>query len=519
MRRTIPGGVPPMRKSTLCLLSLAVLGSSAAAAEWKIIGTRAQGMGGAHVAVADDATASHWNPAGYAKLQGHQTRVEVGANLQVDPDLFERAEDIFDFIDLIESSGTPFDQVLADLDAGNPVLPADLQQVLNVVADGFRLFNTVNDLGGLASANANLMMNFGRFGGGVNLMATIEATAQVDLDPADISLSNSGTAQQNVENVFDPLTDRYPLETEPQNAVSDPIRDIFIAGGVATNPDELAEDMVWNAEQAGLDIYDPATQQVLFDMATALAQDAGPGIDTLIANNTSIIVKGVLLKEAVVTYGHPFADGKLCLGFNLKAVEGETYYRVLPYDEFGTAEDLLDEILDEKNRESSTTVALDVGILYQPFEKVRFGLVAKNLNGPEFDFASGGDYELDPQARLGVAFFPAKRWTIAADIEVTENVIEGVTDFDTRFLSVGTEIQLARLLSLRAGANLNLADSGLDELYTVGLGIGAGSAFRLDLAVALAGDREDLDLDYDLAGFDLPSGLGLSVGLQISTKF
>jgi hypothetical protein len=38
----------------------------AAAQMWELVGTRAQGMGGAFVAVADDATATWWNPAGLA---------------------------------------------------------------------------------------------------------------------------------------------------------------------------------------------------------------------------------------------------------------------------------------------------------------------------------------------------------------------------------------------------------------------------------------------------------------------
>lgn len=45
---------------------LVVLASPAAAQMYEAVGTRAQGMGGAFVAVADDANASWWNPAGLA---------------------------------------------------------------------------------------------------------------------------------------------------------------------------------------------------------------------------------------------------------------------------------------------------------------------------------------------------------------------------------------------------------------------------------------------------------------------
>jgi hypothetical protein len=50
---------------SLCLVSLLFVSPGSASAQiYEQIGTRAQGMGGAFVAVADDATATWWNPAG-----------------------------------------------------------------------------------------------------------------------------------------------------------------------------------------------------------------------------------------------------------------------------------------------------------------------------------------------------------------------------------------------------------------------------------------------------------------------
>ena len=45
---------------------------------YEIVGTRAQGMGGAFVAVADDATATWWNPAGLATGAYFSSVVELG---------------------------------------------------------------------------------------------------------------------------------------------------------------------------------------------------------------------------------------------------------------------------------------------------------------------------------------------------------------------------------------------------------------------------------------------------------
>ena len=59
-RRTAPG-----RLTGVCLAML-FTAASARAQSFETVGTRALGMGGAFVAVADDATAAYWNPAGLA---------------------------------------------------------------------------------------------------------------------------------------------------------------------------------------------------------------------------------------------------------------------------------------------------------------------------------------------------------------------------------------------------------------------------------------------------------------------
>ena len=53
-------------RGLIAALVVVVCASPASAQMWELVGTRAQGMGGAFVAVADDATATWWNPAGLA---------------------------------------------------------------------------------------------------------------------------------------------------------------------------------------------------------------------------------------------------------------------------------------------------------------------------------------------------------------------------------------------------------------------------------------------------------------------
>ena len=59
-----------MERTLRPLITAAILvglgGTSAAAQTFEVLGTRAAGLGGAFVAVADDASAIYWNPAGLA---------------------------------------------------------------------------------------------------------------------------------------------------------------------------------------------------------------------------------------------------------------------------------------------------------------------------------------------------------------------------------------------------------------------------------------------------------------------
>ena len=49
---------------------------------------------------------------------------------------------------------------------------------------------------------------------------------------------------------------------------------------------------------------------------------------------------------------------------------------------------------------TSTTYGIDVGAIYRPSSWLRFGVVAKDLNQPEFDSPHGTKIKLGPQSLL-----------------------------------------------------------------------------------------------------------------------
>ncbi|GMT47253.1 MAG: hypothetical protein IEMM0007_0819 [bacterium] len=81
-------------------LSFLLLTTSAFAAEFVTLGPRALGMGGAHVAVASDATAIYWNPAGLsAQHRATDIRAHVGAIVKDHSGLADLWNDIDDVLD------------------------------------------------------------------------------------------------------------------------------------------------------------------------------------------------------------------------------------------------------------------------------------------------------------------------------------------------------------------------------------------------------------------------------------
>jgi hypothetical protein len=68
--------------SAVAATALLLLAAPASAQLYESVGTRAQGMGGAFVGVADDATASWWNPAGLATGAYFNVVLEKGAMTQ-----------------------------------------------------------------------------------------------------------------------------------------------------------------------------------------------------------------------------------------------------------------------------------------------------------------------------------------------------------------------------------------------------------------------------------------------------
>jgi hypothetical protein len=106
-----------VRHMFLLGLSFLLLTTSAFAAEFVTSGPRAMGMGGAHVAVASDATAIYWNPAGLsAQHRATDIRAYIGAVAKDHSGLGDLWNDIDDVLNGRDIKKSDFYNNSADVD-------------------------------------------------------------------------------------------------------------------------------------------------------------------------------------------------------------------------------------------------------------------------------------------------------------------------------------------------------------------------------------------------------------------
>lgn len=189
-----------------------------------------------------------------------------------------------------------------------------------------------------------------------------------------------------------------------------------------------------------------------------------------------LALRGLEARQAAFSYAYAFADKTFAIGVTGKIIQGAAYagsvtvqggQDVTLSDNFGKAK-------------ISTTYGIDVGAIYRPSSWLRFAVVAKDLNQPEFDAPDGSKYKLNPQVRGGMAVNPWSTLTLTADMDATSNKTF-VPGQKSQVLSLGAEQTiLSEFLSLRVGAFKNVQDAASPFTPTAGFGIRV-FALRIDV--------------------------------------
>lgn len=521
-----------MKKVLFLLLSLLLVSNLAYADQFKIVGARAMGMGGASVAVVGDnlanseATTQYWNPAGLGLHQGFDIEIPVGVGMEATGGLLRHAKKISDAAD-------QFDAIQEAQQNGTYIT---LDQIKYFV-DSVSALEALNEpeIGVIGDINAGLNIAMGRWALSFNQLTSLGIDPNIDL--ANLFLGESPSVSNNRGVDLSEIPGIGSLTGTPSD------------GDLAAASTDLASTIDTLSSSAGVELGDYSSQEI----ANALvnyAEDQGTSEEEIIAavgaitesgpileavlqyngtvlsnNNSNVIVSGISLSELALGYGRDFGFlaeflNNFYVGGNVKYLQGRVGYlkQRLWEEDVVTINTAYDDFND--NLEESSNFGIDVGLLYDITKfKTRIGLLARNINNPSFDQPSAAvadglsDYDYNPQVRAGIAFKPTNWWLLAADIDLTSNRTP-IESYKSRLFGFGTELNLFNKKSfnvaLRGGMYRNLAMGNAPHTYTAGIGLNI-----LHLIVEVTGAMSTQRVGVK-DGSKIPSGgsLGMSVGFN-----
>ena len=174
-----------------------------------------------------------------------------------------------------------------------------------------------------------------------------------------------------------------------------------------------------------------------------------------------------------------FAPFAFSVGITPKYQRIESFYTNPTVQQIDDGDfNLLDALKD--NQRSHNAVNLDLGLAmnFLPDQSITLGLVAKNLIQQRFKTATYAQpdgsitstkYNVNTQVRMGFAYRAPFGFTIASDIDLTNNK-PYFTGISTQYFGIGGEYSLANILDLRLGGRTNFSNSN-DSVITAGFGL------------------------------------------------
>ncbi|MBN1417173.1 MAG: hypothetical protein JXP34_00255 [Planctomycetes bacterium] len=496
----------PITRPILAVSTLSLaLAAAARGDNWIVLGPRAMGMGGAGVAATRGSLATHWNPAnlgiawsrsaGEDRLLRFDAMVPASASVTVAGDVLKNADALYDTVENLD-----WDAIEQDLDDGGGFDTDNLQTLLEALATDAPRLNQHGE-GLLGDAGGGLTAQVWRFG--VSALAEAHAAGRTF---ADLSLSGLALGDEGIAGIVGAGNDR-------SGAFSNPSSQSFADSLVSTYgiTQDQAEEFVYQAEQGGVDTGSATAQNILGDIVGATTA-GGVSTDEFITNNDSgIETRSILMNQLGVAYAQPLFDGRVAAGVNLKLVYGITQVSSLRLRTLEDGSDVVEELFDDDDRKESWRFDVDAGVTVYPFDFLAVGVAGRHLAQPRFD-AAGGDYEVDPQVRAGIALFPTGWLTLALDCDMTRNASEGLPGYASQVIGAGAEFRLFGSLALRAGVSKNLVGAESPVLHA-GLGLDVWG-FHLEAAGCSALDTQPIETDGSSVRIPEHMGASLLVGLE-----
>lgn len=493
-------------------------------------GSRPLAMGGAFVAIAEDAVGASWNPAGYAKQkQGFDLELPLAIKAIATADIVKELDEV---------SKIGYQQIrdAANTRTSGSVLSPD------IVRNFFKLLDGIDDLnkkgmGILATLDLGLNLRMKNYGFSVVTHSMCSGDPNTDLQ--NINLGQSfGTSGPSIDKAKDSIyalvgtgADMYGTDTNYSQLAASLVSLAYNITGTNTvlNQDQ-AESLIKRADEAGLsfseiDKYTNLVTEIAAKLGTGTFVSLSPSTPTnsngtnsssaFGDNQSALVLKGAAIAELMMTYAQSYQSDRLSLGFNLKYMQAIMGYQAQKVFEEDVEEQVKD-VLD-KDTKVSSSFGLDLGALYELNKKTILGLVIKNINSPSFAYPEKANlpkYKIKPQVRVGLAYKPLNWLTLALDSDLTKNetILEG---FDSKILSAGGELNIfnrpAFNLALRVGLMKNMAEDEVGSIFTCGLGLNLLHC-HLNLAGLVSTRQTEIE-----SGDKVPRALGGS--LQLAFNF
>ncbi len=498
-----------MKKLILACSTLMVCAFSANAEQWKTLGTRPMGMGGAFVAIAQGPIAQYWNPGGLAMASSKTVsglEIPVTAGIEMTGGIMKNASAIGDMADKISA--------IKDAQSNSKAItPGQAAAFVKTMS----LLSAMNDKGkgAMVDVAGGVDFKFSKVAVSVNNFTTVGLNPYIDPNNLNFGTNSNGIsfAGDNTSTLVDPAnygSARNSLEAAldkigPSNAITLICGSGNCSDGI-TNNSQLAYALANYAQSKGIS---PAQLEQAAATISQYAAGASQMINgaasggSINGNQSNLTIDAASFTEIAFGYGKfmKFLDG-LSIGGNIKMINGRMASTTFNFMNNSKTGDAFKNIMDDSK--SSWAPALDLGALWDVNKKYprvplnpKVGLVIRNINSPKFDepLLVGGKYTLDRQARLGFAIQPAHFWNVAMDLDVTKNKT-AVDGFDSRQLALGTEINVVNKkyfnIPLRAGLMKNVAEKGSKMAYTLGTGLNL-LYMHFDVAGAISSDKTTLD--------------------------
>jgi hypothetical protein len=138
----------------------------------------------------------------------------------------------------------------------------------------------------------------------------------------------------------------------------------------------------------------------------------------------------------------------LIVGSTLKYVRGRPISGPITGD---SGEDAMDAAAGTEGN-SSRHFDMDLGVMAD-MERVRVGILVRNVREPSFGEVGGVPIQLKRQARLGISVLPSTGLTLATDLDL--DTVD-LRDGPRRMLAVGGEDRFGHRWALRGGVRWNL---------------------------------------------------------------